>query len=309
MMNEWTGIRAWLVFAVALAMTGSSTAQTRSYSGIYTGQTNDLGSGSPSGFALFIDASQNAVLIGGDQYNDYGGTAFYVSCVVDANGRGSSDISGLTTSFAVSPDGSAGVSANADVGSSDYPWSYSLTGNAVRNGPFQSVSGLYSGTASGQTLQDILAPDGEFYSSSPGHGGGSSGWVPAYEQPVTLVSLGHMLLTITLHADATISVTTTNVMTGASGSLTLTRVEAVQATPPPMITGLTFSSGNLTLTGTNGVAGRSYSVLATTELSAPLNQWTGVATNTLTTDGSFAITISNAVNPAIPHEYYILRTQ
>src|SRR5579872_2167672 len=127
------------------ALPGSLTAGSSSYSGIYLGQTADgLG-----GFALFVDARQNALLIGGYDYNDDNGDALYGSCAVNASGSGSSDISGITTSFTISSNGSVSVLGSADDGSYSFP----MAGSLDSNGPFLSVSGSYSGEISGQTIQ------------------------------------------------------------------------------------------------------------------------------------------------------------
>jgi hypothetical protein len=60
---------------------------------------------------------------------------------------------------------------------------------------------------------------------------------------------------------------------------------------PPIITGLNFTDGNALLNCTNGLAGRSYYLLTSTNLmSAP---WTAIATNVLPTNGIFSIGASN----------------
>ncbi len=199
---------------------------------------------------------------------------------MDASGNGRYDINDQTTAFTIRANGSVEVTVGADVGSSDYPWSYQVMGNLVPSGPFQGVAGSYSGTVSGQAVQAIVAPDGTVYFSSPNHGGAAMGNVLAYRQPATLASLGHQVETFTLSTDASISATTTNLSTGSSLSFTMSRVAAAAVAPsPPLISGVDFSGGTLTLQGTNGALGGTYYVLWSTNLSVPLSQWPRLATN------------------------------
>jgi len=243
------------VLAVLFAVPGSLTAQSTSYSGIYLGQTADgLG-----GFALFVNASQNALLIGGYRYNDDDGDALYGSCTVNASGGGSSDISGINTSFTISSNGSVNLLGSADDGS----YSFQMAGSRDSSGPFLSVSGSYSGEISGQTIQAIVTPDGWIYQSSPNHGGGARVQVTAYGQAATESSLGHAVNTATLSQSAQIDL---------SGVLTLNRVDSL-----PMLgaAGLTnglfvFSATGLTIGGTN--------VLQTCSQLNPTN-WVSIATN------------------------------
>ncbi|HEX3716861.1 MAG TPA: leucine-rich repeat protein [Verrucomicrobiae bacterium] len=73
------------------------------------------------------------------------------------------------------------------------------------------------------------------------------------------------------------------------------------------ISGVSVSGGNLVLDGTNGVAGATYVVLASTNLALPLSQWTPTATNFLGASGNFSITVSNAVDSQFSKRFYILQ--
>lgn len=53
----------------------------------------------------------------------------------------------------------------------------------------------------------------------------------------------------------------------------------------------------------NGQSGGAYLTLASTNLTLPLNQWTPVATNSLSAYGDFTITATNAVNPNAPQQF------
>jgi BspA type Leucine rich repeat region (6 copies)/PKD domain len=77
----------------------------------------------------------------------------------------------------------------------------------------------------------------------------------------------------------------------------------------PGISGLSLSGANLVLNGTNGLSGRTYYVLTSTNLALPLTQWLAVTTNILSASGNFSITVSNTVTPALPQQFYILKTQ
>jgi hypothetical protein len=86
--------------------------------------------------------------------------------------------------------------------------------------------------------------------------------------------------------------------------------EATFAGPAqPGITGFTQSGDNLVISGDDGLAGQTYYVLGTTNLALPLNQWTTVATNIPGETGDFTITLTNAVNPNVPQNFYILKVQ
>lgn len=88
--------------------------------------------------------------------------------------------------------------------------------------------------------------------------------------------------------------------------------------PQPAITNISVMlNTNLVLSGTNGELGRLFYTLMSTNLALPLSQWTPVATNYITTFASnylisqlpFTITATNAVNPNLPQEFYILQGQ
>jgi alpha-tubulin suppressor-like RCC1 family protein len=79
--------------------------------------------------------------------------------------------------------------------------------------------------------------------------------------------------------------------------------------PQPRITNFTLARTNLVMTGTNGQSGRTYCALMSTNLGRPLNQWTPVATNVLSTDGNFTITAPIAVVPNAPQRFFILQAK
>jgi len=81
---------------------------------------------------------------------------------------------------------------------------------------------------------------------------------------------------------------------------------------PPNDVSLRVSGTDLLFSGTNGIHGKTnvtFSVLTTTNLARPLNQWTPVATNAVDVSGIFSFTLTNALDPAALARYYILKPQ
>jgi hypothetical protein len=77
----------------------------------------------------------------------------------------------------------------------------------------------------------------------------------------------------------------------------------------PAIANASLSSGNLVLNCANGLAGRTYYTLTSTSPTAPINQWTAVATNVLATNGNFTIGATNIVNFGEAQRYFMLQAQ
>ncbi|MGD1089081.1 MAG: hypothetical protein ABR955_10210, partial [Verrucomicrobiota bacterium] len=69
----------------------------------------------------------------------------------------------------------------------------------------------------------------------------------------------------------------------------------------------TLSGTNLLINGANGFSGLTYYVLTSTNLTLPWGQWTPVATNIWSANGSFNLTITNVVNPLVPQQFYLLQ--
>jgi hypothetical protein len=74
---------------------------------------------------------------------------------------------------------------------------------------------------------------------------------------------------------------------------------------PPMFGSIVFDGANLIFTGTGGVTGGNYFVLASTNLTLPLNQWPRIATNSFGASGSFNFT--NTPMPNAPQTFYQLQ--
>lgn len=65
------------------------------------------------------------------------------------------------------------------------------------------------------------------------------------------------------------------------------------------------SGGNLVLSGTGGVTNGNYYVLTSTNLAAPLTNWTRLVTNQF--DGSGNFNFTNAMNTNSPQSFYLLQ--
>jgi len=84
----------------------------------------------------------------------------------------------------------------------------------------------------------------------------------------------------------------------------------ISAVPMPGLSAILLSGTDVVLSATNGAAGTTYCVLTSTNAELPLNQWLAVATNALSADGDFAITVTNAAGAGAPwQQFFVLRTQ
>lgn len=101
----------------------------------------------------------------------------------------------------------------------------------------------------------------------------------------TYVGVGTNVVTLAVSGVAGTSSTQMNiVVTGPPSSV------------PPVLGAIAVAGTNLLLTGSNGVGGNSYLVLATTNLNVPLSNWTVLATNQFGAGGVFAYTNSAGVS-------------
>jgi autotransporter-associated beta strand protein len=77
--------------------------------------------------------------------------------------------------------------------------------------------------------------------------------------------------------------------------------------PSPSISSVRISSGNLTLSGSNGVRGGTYYVLTSTNAAVPVSTWQSVATNYFDPSGNFSW--STPVTQTSPARFYLLELQ
>jgi regulator of chromosome condensation (RCC1) repeat-containing protein/Regulator of Chromosome Condensation (RCC1) repeat protein len=93
------------------------------------------------------------------------------------------------------------------------------------------------------------------------------------------------------------------------GTLNNTNLPELIVAGPMNIASISLAGTNLMLNGINGISGSTNYVLASTDITLPKNQWTPVVTNILNTNGNFTLTLTNAVNPNSPQQFYILQSQ
>lgn len=89
-----------------------------------------------------------------------------------------------------------------------------------------------------------------------------------------------------------------------NGKLTVIATVLVP-TIPPAITNFSLSGANVVISGTNGQAGYTYYLLATTNLTNPRAQWHTVATNVLGAS-NYTFTGTNAVTSGFGQQFYML---
>jgi hypothetical protein len=75
----------------------------------------------------------------------------------------------------------------------------------------------------------------------------------------------------------------------------------------PTITSFSIAGANLTLSGTNGTADAGYNVIGTTNVTLPLTSWTNVTSSTFDGSGNFSLTLTNAIQPGFPHQFFRLQ--
>ena len=93
---------------------------------------------------------------------------------------------------------------------------------------------------------------------------------------------------------------------GSITALTVTSSGPGTFTNKPSIGTFGLNNGNVVITGSNGQAGDVYYLLASTSMALPLSQWTTVATNVLSANGSFTFIGTNVVTPNSPGQFYML---
>jgi hypothetical protein len=87
----------------------------------------------------------------------------------------------------------------------------------------------------------------------------------------------------------------------------LFRLTLTSTPPPPEIVAVTPAGANgLIFSGSNGIPGWTYRVLASTNLALPASQWLPIATNTFDANGNFNFT--GSVAPDAPQQFYLLET-
>jgi alpha-tubulin suppressor-like RCC1 family protein len=86
--------------------------------------------------------------------------------------------------------------------------------------------------------------------------------------------------------------------------------EQIYPSPQPILTNSVFSATNMQFKAACQFGGTFY-LLAGTNLTQPLSQWTPVTTNVINnrTNKLFSATLSNAINSSVGQKFYILQSQ
>jgi hypothetical protein len=87
----------------------------------------------------------------------------------------------------------------------------------------------------------------------------------------------------------------------------LTAVGNIVLLPPASISTINLAGTNVILGSSNGIAGNGYSVLVTTNLTLPLNNWSAIQSGSFDTNGNLRVT--NGMNPSVLQEFYRLQLQ
>ncbi|MBU6408950.1 MAG: hypothetical protein KGR98_01055 [Verrucomicrobia bacterium] len=89
-------------------------------------------------------------------------------------------------------------------------------------------------------------------------------------------------------------------------SLNTAAFDNVSISLSPVVLNLLVNGTNLVFSGTNGMPGRNFYVLSSTNIGLALTNWTILLTNSFDGSGSFDFT--NSQNPGEPHGFYLLQT-
>ena len=158
------------------------------------------------------------------------------------------------------------------------------TTSTITNGQPLSASILTGGVVTNAFSTNVVA--GTFAFTTPAATPG----VGAAPQPVTFTPTDTVNFnSFTLNVNVT-------VVAASSG------ITALQFTAPPVVSGT-----NLTISVTNTGAGTFY-LLNNTNVASAKNNWQPLWTNVAAGSSSFTTTVTNAVNPALGQQFYILST-
>ena len=101
------------------------------------------------------------------------------------------------------------------------------------------------------------------------------------------------------------SATASPFITG-SGSLVVPSSGPGTFLSTPTITSFTINGSDIVVTGINGQSNDAYYLLTSTNVALPVNQWRTVATNVLSSNGSFTFNGTNVVTVGEQQQFYIL---
>lgn len=91
-----------------------------------------------------------------------------------------------------------------------------------------------------------------------------------------------------------------------TNALNTSGVISVVSMAPPVINSVLLSGNNFVFAGTGGMAGTNFYVLASTNISIPLSNWTRLLTNQFDASGNFSVT--NALDTNSPQNFFRLQS-
>jgi hypothetical protein len=204
-------------------------------------------------------------------------------------------VNSSTNQWVIPPDGSAWIgpvesNTNSPVGVYTYTFTFNLTG-------FNPATAVITGEVASDNDSHIIL------------NGTDTGISPTNYMSLMNISLTNGFVSGTNILEVTVTNTPPQSGGGSPSGLLIANLVGTAQPMVASILGISLSGTNLVINGSNGLAGETYHVLATTNVSLPFNQWTPVATNVLNATGNFTFTATNAVNPNSQQQFYILQLQ
>lgn len=185
----------------------------------------------------------------------------------------------------------------------------------MRNSPEEILSSGVSAVAAGSYFTLVLKTDGSLWAMGDnshgqlGDGTTTTRYTPEEIVPSNVVAISAGAYhSVFIKSDGSLWAMGYNGNGQLGDGSTIDSYVPEQIVPPPtlVINKINLAGTNLLLNGNNGLAGGYAVVLASTNLTRPVSQWTPVWTNGLG-NGAFSFTATNAVTPGILWEFYQLQ--
>ena len=179
-----------------------------------------------------------------------------------------------------------------------------------------SGEGAYSGTGEWRSDQFELGGGQNAYANLSGvwtawPGLNADGSIPLQAGTQYYIELDHWqnangqgaAVTYKLDGNTDPSTGSASLLTGSAISDSVP--DSVAPEPRPLINSIRTASSKVAVSGSNGLVNAVYNVLTSTNLAAPLTNWTITATQRFDSNGNFAFT--NTVTAGSPYRYYLIQ--